>query len=546
MSVRPETASRRRFLGGALALPTGFVAGSGLLADPGPWIGVAHAAPAIADPTSRAAFDELDLAFNDGHGYRDETNDKDSSGLSGKLAWGEAYVLQAYALMYEAHGDTHYLDKMVDHLDRVLANRDSERGVSDHAGHSHPAWRADDPYTVGYATLTDADGAPVFEIRSALAYADSCTVSVTPGSAPGLFSLDIENAQYDRVTSHRDLSADPESPDYAVTRLTEGFHAEAPARVLVTVRDLRESGQQTGAPQPDTLTLESRPYVFEVHTGQIVLPMVQFARIVFADPDLANDDTYLDRAETYLDAAEAAVAVHDPEWRENELGEGWYVTGEDAPVWHAGMDNPLNHFLSLGRAILQLALATGKQEYVDRAAAMELTLRNSLEVGDNGAFTWPYWWPKGDAYAGWDIDEPRSSYRPWYPANTVAEDTSHGQIEVNFALEAYRAFPRLRVGHRPRFGAHDLTRLAATFTRNVAATDDDGRATVRRFVDGSGDTGLEAYERQAAAWAGLTPWDDEVLEHLTEIFTTREFALQPSTLYCVAWLNHAKRGARPR
>src|SRR5699024_6062699 len=96
-------------------------------------VGIALSRPASAHQpaqpplSSRQAFDQLDAALNDGNGQAHETNDSDSSGLGGKIAWGEAYALQAYALMYEAYRDEYYLDKMIDHIDQVLANRDSTR-----------------------------------------------------------------------------------------------------------------------------------------------------------------------------------------------------------------------------------------------------------------------------------------------------------------------------------------------------------------------------------------------------------------------------------
>lgn len=542
MDDHPHTSSRRRFLATAAAIPTGALAGS-LILDPA-FALRARADDGQTDCLTREGFDRLDLAFNDGNGYRDETNDKDSSGLGGKLAWGEAYILQGYALMYETYRDTHYLDKMISHIDRVLANRDSVRGVTDHAGASQPAWRTDNPYTVGYGTLPGNGGTPVFEVRSALAYGDSCEITVSEGAVAGTFDLDIYNAQYDRHTIHESLSADPASPDYAVARVTTGFARESPARVLMTLRDLRETAHDQVDLAPGSYALQSPGYIFEVHTGQIVLPLILFAKFVQADPALQANPTYRDRAQVYLEAAEQAVAVHDREWRQNDLGEGYYITLPDAPVWHAGMDNPLNHFLALGRAVLQLALVTGKKVYADRAAAMALTLENSLTVTD-GAFVWPYWWPKGQAYAGWDIDNPQSQYRPWYPPNQVPEDTSHGQIEVNFALETYHALSTLRAARRPSFTGGQMSRFAATFAQNVATTQ-DGRSTVNRFIDGTGATDLEAYERQSAAWADLTTWDATILSHLRDMFSTREFAMQPSTLYCVARLNHAALGRRQR
>lgn len=84
---------------------------------------------------TREFFDTVDLAFNDGEGIADDTNEW------GRLSWLESNILISYVLMYRAHRDPYYLDKFLSHGDRVLANRDSERGVTDYLGRSLPAWR---------------------------------------------------------------------------------------------------------------------------------------------------------------------------------------------------------------------------------------------------------------------------------------------------------------------------------------------------------------------------------------------------------------------
>ncbi|HLS14354.1 MAG TPA: hypothetical protein VK095_07545 [Beutenbergiaceae bacterium] len=523
---------RRNFLRGAGVLGAA-AAGMTLLGDRLP---TAHAQPAD-DLISREYFDQLDLGLNNGNGNKEETNDKDSSGLSGKLAWGEAYVLEGYALMYQSTGDTHYLDKMVDHIDHVLANRDSERGVTDFSGASHPAWRASHHQTVGYATIRDTTGQPVFEVRSALAYADDTTVTVTPTGGPGEFRLEAYNSHYDRTTIHEGLRTEGDNPQYAVERVRTGFQHEAPGRVLITLRELRDEPQLVDVAATD-YQLESLPYIFEAHTGQIVQPMALFAKLVREDSRLRSNPTYAQRAEEYLAAAADAIAVHDPEWRETDEGRGYYVTLPDAPVWHAGMDNPINHFLALGRAIVQMATVTGDREYVDRATALGWTLRDSL-VLDGSAYVWPYWLPQGDAYNGWDIDDPRSQYRPWYPPNQVPEDTSHGQIDVNFARDYYRGLRSFRPGRRPPFAAADMRRFAATYADNVATTADDGSPSVFQFVDGTGNTELVSYARQSLAWASLTPWNDGVLSHGRDLLNAGVTDSFPSSLFCLAHVIYA-------
>jgi len=79
-------------------------------------------------------FTRLDTV-NGGNWYKSANND------NAQLAWGESYVMDAYLTMYEATGDTVYLDKFIAHGKGVLAQRDSSRGVTDYRSLSLPAWR---------------------------------------------------------------------------------------------------------------------------------------------------------------------------------------------------------------------------------------------------------------------------------------------------------------------------------------------------------------------------------------------------------------------
>lgn len=72
----------------------------------------------------------------DGSWYRDSNN------ASGTLAWGTSYVMMSLLVMFEATGDVAYLRQLTWIADGVLAQRDSERGVTDYRGESNPCWQA--------------------------------------------------------------------------------------------------------------------------------------------------------------------------------------------------------------------------------------------------------------------------------------------------------------------------------------------------------------------------------------------------------------------
>ncbi len=85
------------------------------------------------------AFDVLDHAVNEGKGYKDFLNPAGFP-TGALLAWSESYLMQAYAEMFRATGDERYLDKLYDHIDSVMRNRDDFRGQVDYKGDLVPAW----------------------------------------------------------------------------------------------------------------------------------------------------------------------------------------------------------------------------------------------------------------------------------------------------------------------------------------------------------------------------------------------------------------------
>ncbi|PYI52155.1 carbohydrate binding domain-containing protein [Paenibacillus flagellatus] len=83
--------------------------------------------PALGADRSVDRFMEADQSFNFGLGSSDSPN-------GGSLAWSESYFLDGYMNMYEATGRTEWLDKVVDHGNRILAN------AVDHDGDGYKGW----------------------------------------------------------------------------------------------------------------------------------------------------------------------------------------------------------------------------------------------------------------------------------------------------------------------------------------------------------------------------------------------------------------------
>jgi hypothetical protein len=479
--------------------------------------------PAAYDYASRQTFDHFERIFREAEapGQPTETNER------GRLAWGASYVMFAFIRMYETYKDIRYLDRFIRDADLVLAGRDSERGVTDYRGLSLPGWQAAGAYTVGVATLKDASGQALLEVRSALSYADETKATVSAGAAADRFTLEVRNARTGRVASFPDLSLDPASADYAVSRILAAY----PTPTMVTARDPRPSPAGGAVPVPGVTSLSVLLMIFAVHTGMITYPMAAFARIVLRDRRLAR---YRGKALEYLEAVKAAVAVHDREWRQDDDGGGHLIWVKGMPLAYDGTEQPTNQWLALGLTYAELAAATGDPLYLDRARRMARSFGRELKPDADDAYVWSYWPSFGKTYNGYSADQDISEYTPSIAGARQIEDLSHGGIDVEFVALAFR--------HKIYYQGLDLARLARTYTRNLATTGADGLPTTFARLDGSGEPLNAEASLQAPRWMAVAPWDKTVFTHARSIYDAR--AVQPaqgaypgSYLASMAYLN---------
>jgi hypothetical protein len=493
----------------------------------------ARAAPAGAGIwTTRAMFDELDNGYNGGNGRKTDFNED-----RGAIAWGEAYILQGYLLMWEAYRDPYYLDKAIDHIDHVLATRDSARGVGDWRGLSLPGWRAGAPYSAGDLTLADAQGRPSLRIRSAWAFAERMDVTVTTGTTPGTFKILTHHNEYNRSGVHDNLTMDPASPNYAVSRINGEFNG---GRDQLTAKDVRATPAAAGDPAPMTGTLHSSYFHSTVHTGQIAYPLAWFARVVRTTPLLWLVRRYREKALEYYAAAEAAVAIHDEEYKLTEDGAGYYTYLRDVPNNLDGSDLPHNYNTSMARVYLELTMAGQQPWQRRRAAELVRGFVDDLQRNDDGTASWTYYRTIGLCYNGWSRADDVSDNFPVRGPSKVKEDVSHGHIDVTMAMVAYRA----GIG----IGRADMVRLYRTFTERVMRTA-DGRPTVSQFVDGSGTVPTPGYEAISPAWLGVASFGDTpaAIEASAATLAVSVADRESVPIYSTAYLNWAARtGARLR
>ena len=416
------------------------------------WIGQTHAQPAGYDKqTLIESFTSFDRSVNGGKAYSE-------SASSASLAWGESYYLNAYIKMYHVTGDAAWLDKVVEHFDRMMAN------MSDHDGDGIPAWHTD-RYSVS-------------RIRS-VALHNRGTAKISPEEAR-VTNIDqaheavdavyvAEMMGYDRMRV-RDITRWELKYDgpYSVGQ-------EIPGIVGFSVKPDRQ-------PEPgDKFRIQTwgvGPLDYAVHDGMILYPVAQFIEMALHREDLQG--RYEEKARSYLRLIEERIlAKQERYWLEVEPGMGGYRSTSSGWERYSNRILPHNQYLALGRAYLVLKDASDNPLFLERATLMARHFRRHLQE-TGSAYTWSYWdWVEAGA-----------------PDQSNVEDTSHGHIDIEFAVEAYR--------RGVVFTQADMERLARTLTDQMwnGSLDDP---TVGSRVDrrtGEGNT--------IRGWIELCRWDSRI------------------------------------
>lgn len=509
---------------------------------------------------SREDFDKADAAFNDGNGFKNELGDK--------LAWGESYVMLSYVEMYRATRDTHYLDKLVDHADHVLANRDDNRGFRDYSGRSRPAWSVDGKFTVAELVLNDADGKPAFKLRSTpYAYNNETKIRVVQHpdtrrilslSKDDTFDLLIENAQWKKSEEYKGLSMDRDSPDFVERRVNARNWVAKERKIefsetgsgLVTVEALGTRPpckDSAGEPLKDrAVPMEPLSMAYHGYSGMIVFPMLELAWLVKSDPSLAPK--YGKVAQRYVTEAVKVFRDAEEEWRDGpRKHEGYYVFGSyGCPFWSDNVGKPFNYLGSEAQCLLRLWQLTGDTHWRSRASAIAQLFKRHLRLADtagilshveglslskdglrsskNQAYVWDYW--SGPIADGWTRDNSPSYNTPTYRGNKHIEDTSHGCLEVYFAA--------LCADAGLVFTDDDMRRFAKTFTDNIVGLDASVRLrrttesslTMNDRVDGKGPSG--SHDTMVGYWMELGRWDSRAASAAVKIAEQLELSGEAS------------------
>lgn len=412
------------------------------------------------DPEALAKqFVGYDVSRNAGKGYSE-------SASSATLAWGESYLLNAYVKMYRVTRNTRWLDKVVDHFDRMVAN------MSDHDGDGIPGWHTD-RYSVS-------------RMRAESLH-NRATASITPLEAT------VRNIQQ----AHEAIDA-----EFIVERVASNRYV---VRDVTRGRVVYDGPYSLGQNIPgipgfeirldripeigDRFRVETwavRPLEYAVHEGMILYPIAQFIELALSDDRL--EARYGEKAREYLVLIEERVSrKQERHWVQMAPGMGAYRFTESSAERFPNRILPHNQYLALGRVFLVLKDVSDEPLFEERAAQMAAFFRNSLkETGD--AYTWAYW--------DW-VEAGR-------PDRSRTEDTSHGHIDVEFAVEAYR--------RGVVFTRADMLRFARTLT------DQMWNGSLSNPSIGSRVDRQEGDAKIIRGWIELCRWDPRIWDIYWALF----------------------------
>lgn len=339
---------------------------------------------------------------------------------SGALGWGESGFLHNYMLCFQVTRDTYWLDKIIDHFDRIV------QAMSDPEGDGFLSWYAT-RYSVG-----------VVEVKPA---GDVGELKLTPPS-----QRIWATRGGDRVTGH-DYTLEFIGPArYRLRDETEGqilverdYEAKQTIEEIPGAKLVLDGPARTGAKfRIATLAPESIPYI--VHDGMVAYPIALFIEAALGDPALQGK--YGAKAQEYAELLERHfLRKWEQYWVELPDGAGAYTfTANPTERFPRGL-LPHNQYLALARAWLVMADIPGlpaSAAYREKASKMATYFRRHLRDNE-GAYVWNYWDPRPDE--GIKTSGP--------------EDCSHATIDIGFAVQAAR--------RGVVFGPEDLRRLAKTY-----------------------------------------------------------------------------------
>ena len=389
------------------------------------------------------AFGRYDTGLNRGRGYSDSVD-------SGELGWREARILMDYVKLYEATQDTGWLDRVVAHFDRMIANMD------DHFGDGHGTWVSP---TFSVALLRSGQ---MHNRGTGRILPDEERVWAIHGG--GLVEDGERIIEFERGSAYRIF-------EYGSRRVVaRGIYKAGVPMPALSPFTVRIRGRPKPGDRFWVQTHAGEPAEHIVHQGMFLYPISQFVELVLKNRDLRP--LYGGVARRYLRLIGQIADKHERDWVDTTRTAGGYRVSAGRTERFPNRLLPHNQYLAMGRAYVVLKDVSRKRLYADRAERMARNFKRHLrETGR--AYTWNYWdWAENGE-----------------PQHTGVEDTGHGRIDVGFAVEACRRGVVFRDRDLRRFAHTLLDQMWNGSMENpemgvrVDTCEGEGKATIWDWID---------------------------------------------------------------
>ncbi|MHB8996057.1 MAG: hypothetical protein ACYC63_12495 [Armatimonadota bacterium] len=337
-------------------------------------------------------YKRADAGYREGKGWSDSAD-------SSTLGWSESSYLRNYANMWQATGDPYWLGKIEDHFSRILSTATDPDGDGflgwQTAAYSAPVYWSFPLYNRGNATIE-----PAFfrELRQA-----------KPPVTGHVYVIEF---------------ADPVTftvQDQTTRKPVAEKQAYKPGEIITAIPGckVKISGEPVSGDAFMVRTVASEPLEFAVHEGMIAYPAAMFIEAVKKDPKLQEQfGASADRFLAYIN--EHMLRKHEQHWLQVDESRGAWRFMDLVTERYPNQILPHNQYLALARALLVLKDVPGADPLAGRRAEQMARLFRSYLIEQGEAFVWHYW----------DIPVPDERFKP------NMEDTSHGTIDVGFAIEA--------------------------------------------------------------------------------------------------------------
>ncbi len=411
----------------------------------------------------------LDAAFRGGKGYSDSAD-------SGDLGWGEASRLLTYIKAYTILKDTYWLDKIIDHFDRMIA------GLSDPDGDGYRGWQT--------ITYSDALGRPTADP------ANTGNARIEPELVRARKNTDVTGHTYTiEFTAPGEFQiADDDTAELLIRR--QAYKSGEPITAIPGIK-VTISGQPAQGDEFQVRTEQVLPLEWAVHDGTITYPIALFIETV--KKDNALQEQYGEKADEYSKLLmDNFLKKWEYVWIEPAAGMGllkWEpivanpylrdIPTDEIPTTTKPI--PHNQYLALGRTYLVMADVVDKPEadhYRDIAEKMARFFKSKLRPTGK-AYTFAYWDPVEGISDG-------------------ADDIGHGGLSLSFAIEA--------ANRGVVFDDDDMQRFSHTLLDQIWNGSLDDPKFAKR-VNGEGEGGAGS-----GHWVALSSHNDEVWRLFWAIF----------------------------